>query len=441
MASEQMQGRKIAITGHGFDVTETDIRSLFDRFGEISEVVYIRNKDTGKSKGFSFVVYKDHTSAQRAINSMHHDFIFDRRVSVEFARQHKLDDLAPSNYSPGLAKPPQFHHPHGMNSENFRHIRRPQQNDFFHPRPPMESRYPFPPSYPPQVRSEMNPSPPNRFHTPTIRSEAISKEKSLEVIQEPETAQHPLATPSSLSGASEQEDGEIPSGPDKKFHEPLEDGEMLDGGTPTQKISETSDELPFRQRNQTQKPSQFSISNWKIDADTEKLLANIIRIQGSVKIDSNEAQRVWAQGGLRKESVSSPPTEFESRLHKSASDQLSPMRGGQDKHEREIPSPNITSSSRSTNWNHARSGEQPNTNEVRWEEKRPLGSTLQDAHLSKPIPMEAQHMLGHHSHESREWAPPGLSRHRPDLRHILGSDSHIGDQNPGGCHLYSLLIL
>ena len=440
MASEQIQSRKIAITGHGFDVTEADIRSIFDRFGEISEVVYIRNKETGKSKGFTFVVYKDHTSAQRAINSMHHDFIFDRRVSVEFARQHKLDDLSPTNYSPGLAKPPQFHHPHGLNSESFRHGRRPQQNDFFHPRPPMESRYPFPPSYPPQARSEMNPSPPNRFHTPTIRSECASKEKFLEVIQEPEAAQHPLATPSSLSGASEQEDGEIPSGPDKKLHEPLEDGEMLDSGTPTQKISDSTDELHFRQRNQTQKPSQFSISNWKIDADTEKLLANIIRIQGSVKIDSNEAQRVWAQGGLRKESASSPPTEFESRLHKSASEQLSPMRSEQEKHERDLPSPNI-SSSRSTNWNHTRSGDQPNPNDVRWEEKRPLGSTLQEAHLSKPIPMEAQHMLGHHAHEGREWAPPGLSRHRPDLRHILGSDNHIAaDQNPGGCYFYSLLI-
>ncbi|KAI6652152.1 Serine/arginine-rich splicing factor RS2Z33-like [Oopsacas minuta] len=431
MASEQVQGRKIAITGHGFDVTESDIRNIFDRFGEISEVVYIRNKDTGKSKGFSFVVYKDHASAQRAINTMHHDFIFDRRVSVEFARLHKPDDLFPGNYSPGLAKPPPFHHPHGTNPDSFRHVRRPQPNEFFHPRPPSEPRFPFLPGYPPLARSEMNHSPPNRFHTPTLRSE-FPKEKSLEVIQEPEIAQHPLATPSSLSGASEQEDGEIPSGPERKILEPLEDGEMLDTGTPTQKLTDLPDDTAFRSL-QPRKPSQFSISNWKIDADTEKLLENIIRIQGSIKIDSNEAQRVWAQGGLRKESESSPPADLESRHPKPAPDQLSTVMGQMERNEREITTPNIDPSARPTNWNHGRNVDPSNPNEHRWEDKRtgPQGSTPQEGRLSKSMPMEPQHMLGHPLHEGRDWAPPSGSRHRPDLRHILGQDNHIVDPNQG----------
>ena len=373
MALEPTHGRKIAITGHGFDVTESDIRKIFERFGSISEVVYIRNKETGKSKGFSFVVYKDHCSAQQAINSMHHEFIFDRRVSVMFARQHKSDDSSLS-FSPGLAKPPHFHHLHGLNSDPYRPLRRAQGNDFFHPRHPHEHRYPYPPGYPPS-RSEMNHSPPNRFHAPVSRPDSISKEKSSDVIQEHEPPQPPLATPSSLSGASEQEDGEIPSTSERKSFEPLEDGEMPDTGTPTQKSSDPSDESGFRMRQNDLPPNQFSLSNWKIDAATEKLLENIIRIQGSVKIDSSEAQRVWAQGGLRKQFETSPSPEIcskpQAQAQAQSQEELPPHKEDEErpKTECDATSQPQTPMTRPSGWRQGWSHDSAPPKDERWEPK------------------------------------------------------------------------
>ena len=436
MSSDQIQqGRKIAITGHGFDVTENEIRTIFERFGEISEVVYIRNKENGKSKGFSFVVYKDHISAQRAINSMHHDFIFDRRVSVEFARQHKLDDSFASNYSPGLAKPQPYHHPHGVSPNSYRHVRRQQQSDFYHPRPPLEPRYHFPPGYPPLSRAEMNHSPPNRFHSPAQRLELFSKDKSLEVVQESDSVIHPLATPSSLSGTSEQEDGEIPSGPERRFLEPLEDGEMPDAGTPTQRLTDAPGDS-FRS-SQSEPQSAFSLSNLKMDAATEKLIENIIRIQGSIKMDSNEAQRVWAQGGLRKQKESSPSMDLEPKHQKPAPEQLSPMEGNLDRNEPDLTLHSIAPASRPAGWQHGRDSEQSMPQDLRWEHKAigPISSSHAEHHLGNPPPFDGIRMLGHPLHEGRDWAPPVGPRHRPDLRHIVGPDKQIVDQNPGSVAL------
>ncbi|CAA6666667.1 unnamed protein product [Spirodela intermedia] len=42
------------------------MRRYFDQFGEIQEAVVIRDKTTGRSKGYGFVTFKDAESAQRA---------------------------------------------------------------------------------------------------------------------------------------------------------------------------------------------------------------------------------------------------------------------------------------------------------------------------------------------------------------------------------------
>ena len=434
MSSESTHGRKIAITGHGFDVTESEIRKIFERFGPICEVVYIRNKETGKSKGFSFVVYKDPSSAQQAISSMHHEFIFERRVSVMLARQHKSDDSTVS-YSPGLAKPQNFHHLHGGSSDPYRPLRRPQGNDFFHPRHPHEHRYPYPPGFP-TSRADINHSPPNRFHAPMPRPDSIPKEKTSEVIQDQETPQHPLATPSSLSGASEQEDGEIPSASERKSLEALEDGEMPDTGTPTQKGTDALDESSFRGRQHDQPPNQFSLSNWKIDAATEKLLENIIRIQGSVKIYSSEAQRVWAQGGLRKQDETTPPSDAGTKPQ--TQEELLVRKGDEErpKTEQETTSQPQTPVARSSNWRQGWSHDSVPPKDDRWDPKSSMPPEFgqERNNLGKPVLQEGQRLLGHPLHEGRDWPAPG-HMHRPDMRHAMGPDMHISDQNPGSCSI------
>lgn len=64
-------GSEVFIGGIPRDVSEEDLRDLCEPLGEIHEVRVMRNKDTGESKGFSFVAFSTKDEAQKAIEELH----------------------------------------------------------------------------------------------------------------------------------------------------------------------------------------------------------------------------------------------------------------------------------------------------------------------------------------------------------------------------------
>ncbi|KAL9366713.1 hypothetical protein Peur_037912 [Populus x canadensis] len=50
--------RKLFIRGLGWETTTENLRNLFSTYGELEEAVVILDKNTGKSKGYGFVIYK-----------------------------------------------------------------------------------------------------------------------------------------------------------------------------------------------------------------------------------------------------------------------------------------------------------------------------------------------------------------------------------------------
>ncbi|KAF5955310.1 hypothetical protein HYC85_008166 [Camellia sinensis] len=59
---------KVFVGGLAWE-TQTDVmRGYFEQFGEILEAVIIADKNTGKSKGYGFVTFRDPESARRACN-------------------------------------------------------------------------------------------------------------------------------------------------------------------------------------------------------------------------------------------------------------------------------------------------------------------------------------------------------------------------------------
>ncbi|KAL3530873.1 hypothetical protein ACH5RR_010195 [Cinchona calisaya] len=50
--------------GISFDLSEGDILAVFAQYGEIVDCNLVRDKGTGKSKGFAFVVYEDQTCSR-----------------------------------------------------------------------------------------------------------------------------------------------------------------------------------------------------------------------------------------------------------------------------------------------------------------------------------------------------------------------------------------
>jgi cold-inducible RNA-binding protein len=65
---------------------DTDIRTIFERFGEVDTVSVITDKFTGKSRGFAFVEMPDSAAAKEAIDGLNGTEFDEREIVVREAR-------------------------------------------------------------------------------------------------------------------------------------------------------------------------------------------------------------------------------------------------------------------------------------------------------------------------------------------------------------------
>jgi RNA recognition motif-containing protein len=69
-----------------FDVAENDLKSLFEPFGQVTEVRLIMDKFTGKSKGFGFIEMPSKDEAQKAIAALNGKDMNGRAITVNEAK-------------------------------------------------------------------------------------------------------------------------------------------------------------------------------------------------------------------------------------------------------------------------------------------------------------------------------------------------------------------
>jgi RNA recognition motif-containing protein len=69
-----------------FDVTENELKGLFEPFGQVTEVRLIMDKYTGKSKGFGFIEMPSKDEAQKAIAGLNGKDMKGRAISVSEAK-------------------------------------------------------------------------------------------------------------------------------------------------------------------------------------------------------------------------------------------------------------------------------------------------------------------------------------------------------------------
>ncbi len=76
----------IYIGNLSFDVTEEELRKLFSEHGDVSSVSIIKDKYTGKSRGFAFVEMAGQSEAESAIQALNDKKVKDRNIKVNQAR-------------------------------------------------------------------------------------------------------------------------------------------------------------------------------------------------------------------------------------------------------------------------------------------------------------------------------------------------------------------
>ncbi|KAG6411372.1 hypothetical protein SASPL_129453 [Salvia splendens] len=67
MADSDPAHCKIFVHGLGWDANAETITSVFGKYGEIEDCKVVRDKNTGKSKGYGFILFKNRDGARRAL--------------------------------------------------------------------------------------------------------------------------------------------------------------------------------------------------------------------------------------------------------------------------------------------------------------------------------------------------------------------------------------
>jgi RNA recognition motif-containing protein len=76
----------IYIGNLSYEVTEEDLKKAFEVFGEVDSARVIKDKYTGRSKGFGFVKMSNKVKAQSAIQGLNGKDLKGRSLNVSEAR-------------------------------------------------------------------------------------------------------------------------------------------------------------------------------------------------------------------------------------------------------------------------------------------------------------------------------------------------------------------
>ncbi|KAK4117350.1 RNA-binding domain-containing protein, partial [Canariomyces notabilis] len=86
--------------GLAWHTEETTLRQKFEEFGVVEEAVVVKDRDTGRSRGFGFVRYTNEEDAQKAISAMNNVEFDGRQIRVD-----KASDTGPRSGGRGGGAP------------------------------------------------------------------------------------------------------------------------------------------------------------------------------------------------------------------------------------------------------------------------------------------------------------------------------------------------
>ncbi|KAJ4472878.1 hypothetical protein C8J55DRAFT_563111 [Lentinula edodes] len=75
--------------GLNTELTEGDVITIFSQYGEIMDINMPRDKDTGKAKGFAFIMYEDQRSTVLAVDNLNGAKVLERTLRVDHVKNYK----------------------------------------------------------------------------------------------------------------------------------------------------------------------------------------------------------------------------------------------------------------------------------------------------------------------------------------------------------------
>lgn len=88
--SEYKDSAWIFVGGLSYDLTEGDVICVFSQYGEIVNVNLVRDKKTGKSKGYCFICFEDQRSTILAVDNFNGIKLCNRTIRVDHVANYRM---------------------------------------------------------------------------------------------------------------------------------------------------------------------------------------------------------------------------------------------------------------------------------------------------------------------------------------------------------------
>lgn len=80
---------KLFIGGLAWATDDNSLRAKFEEFGTVEEAIVVKDRDTGRSRGFGFVRYASDDEATNAMNAMNNAEFDGRTIRVDKATDRR----------------------------------------------------------------------------------------------------------------------------------------------------------------------------------------------------------------------------------------------------------------------------------------------------------------------------------------------------------------
>jgi len=102
-------GRRLFVGNLSYDTSDQDLKEMFSRAGTCDSASVVRDRMTGRSRGFGFVEMSTEQEAQSAVTTLNNQELQGRNISVSEARERTAGPRpsfgGPRNFGPP-AEPP-----------------------------------------------------------------------------------------------------------------------------------------------------------------------------------------------------------------------------------------------------------------------------------------------------------------------------------------------
>ncbi|KAF5667461.1 RNA-binding domain-containing protein [Fusarium heterosporum] len=78
-------GSKLYVGNLSWNTTDDTLRDTFSQFGQVVDSIIMRDRDTGRARGFGFVTFSNETEAEAAVNGLNEQELDGRRIRVNVA--------------------------------------------------------------------------------------------------------------------------------------------------------------------------------------------------------------------------------------------------------------------------------------------------------------------------------------------------------------------